>query len=208
MGRGRAAEEDRSKCALARRGLSHPALPLPARLRPPRAGTVRARARRSHARRPDHDPVSGRQGPSRASDGAVHARHLSERGCGHAHLAGARDNVRAVPVCGASRGDGAGATFAVMEGQASISADILARYAADAATEVAGVRGLVGRHGVKIAGENGSIRVELQLEVEWGAAIPDVGRAVQARVGEYLAHMADVDPTEVEVVVAQIGPAA
>jgi len=95
-----------------------------------------------------------------------------------------------------------------MEGQASISADILARYAADAATEVAGVRGLVGRHGVKIAGENGSIRVELQLEVEWGAAIPDVGRAVQARVGEYLAHMADVDPAEVEVVVAQIGPAA
>lgn len=95
-----------------------------------------------------------------------------------------------------------------MEGQASISADILARYAADAAAEVEGVRGLHGRRGVKVEGENGSVRVELHLAVEWGAVIPDVGRNVQARVGEYLAQMADVDPAEVEVVVDEIGPAA
>ena len=95
-----------------------------------------------------------------------------------------------------------------MEGQASISADILARYAADAATEVDGVRGLVGRRGVKVEGENGSLRVELHLEVEWGAAIPEVGRVVQERVSEYLAHMADVAAAEVEVVVDEIGPAA
>ena len=95
-----------------------------------------------------------------------------------------------------------------MEGQASISADILARYAADAAAEVEGVRGLAGRRGVKVEGENGSVRVELHLAVEWGAVIPDVGRRVQARVGEYLAQMADVDPAEVEVVVDEIGPAA
>jgi uncharacterized alkaline shock family protein YloU len=95
-----------------------------------------------------------------------------------------------------------------MEGQASISADILARYAGDAAIEVEGVRGLAGRRGVKIDGENGNVRVELHLEVEWGATIPDVGRTVQERVGEYLAQMADVDPARVEVVVDQIGPAA
>ncbi len=95
-----------------------------------------------------------------------------------------------------------------MEGQASISADILARYAADAATEVDGVRGLVGRRGVKVEGGNGSVRVELHLEVEWGAAIPELGRTVQERVSEYLAHMADVTPAEVEVVVDEIGPSA
>jgi uncharacterized alkaline shock family protein YloU len=95
-----------------------------------------------------------------------------------------------------------------MEGQASISADILARYAADAATEVEGVRGLAGRRGVKVEGEDGSVRVELHLEVEWGAVIPDVGRSVQTRVGEYLAQMADIDPAEVEVVIDEIGPAA
>ena len=95
-----------------------------------------------------------------------------------------------------------------MEGQASISADILARYAADAATEVEGVRSLVGRRGVKVEGEDGSLRVELHVEVEWGAAIPEVGRIVQERVSEYLAHMADVGTAEVEVVVDGIGPAS
>jgi uncharacterized alkaline shock family protein YloU len=95
-----------------------------------------------------------------------------------------------------------------MEGQASISADILARYAADAAAEVEGVRALAGRRGVTVEGEKGSVRVELHIEVEWGAAIPDVGRTVQAKVREYLAHMADVDPAEVEVVVDAVGPAA
>ncbi len=39
---------------------------------------------------------------------------------------------------------------AMTEGQASISADILARYAADAASEVEGVRGLAGRRGVTV----------------------------------------------------------
>ena len=36
------------------------------------------------------------------------------------------------------------------DGQASISAEILARYAADAAREVDGVTGLAGRRGVRI----------------------------------------------------------
>jgi uncharacterized alkaline shock family protein YloU len=95
-----------------------------------------------------------------------------------------------------------------MEGQASISADILARYAGDAAIEVEGVRGLSSRRGAKVEDENGSVRVELHLEVEWGAAIPELGRTVQERVGEYLAQMADVETSEVEVIVDQIGPAA
>jgi uncharacterized alkaline shock family protein YloU len=94
----------------------------------------------------------------------------------------------------------------VTEGQASISADILARYAGDAAREVDGVRGVAGRHGVKVEDEDGALRVELHLAVDWGASIPDVGRAVQARVREYLGSMADMDTTTVEVIVAEIGP--
>jgi uncharacterized alkaline shock family protein YloU len=90
-----------------------------------------------------------------------------------------------------------------MEGQASISVDILVRYAADAAREVAGVRGLAGRHGVKI-GDDAS--VEIHLVVDWGASIPAVGREVQERVREYLAQMAEVEPPAVEVVVDEIGP--
>jgi uncharacterized alkaline shock family protein YloU len=94
------------------------------------------------------------------------------------------------------------------DGQASISAAILARYAADAAGEVEGVRGLSGRRGVRIEGEGDAVRVELHLVVDWGASLPEVGRDVQSRVREYLARMADVRPEAVDVVVDEVGPAS
>jgi uncharacterized alkaline shock family protein YloU len=94
---------------------------------------------------------------------------------------------------------------------ATISSDILASYAADAAREVDGVRGLVEsalhRHkGVRIIEDDGGVRVELHLAVEWGASIPNVGREVQQRVAAYLARMAKVDPEAVDVIVDEIGP--
>lgn len=97
-----------------------------------------------------------------------------------------------------------------MEGHASISTEVLSRYAADAAREVPGVRGLVEgtlphRRGVKLELENGRVKVELRLAVDWGTAIPDVGRAVQERVREYLARMADVEAAGIDVVVDEIG---
>ncbi len=96
-----------------------------------------------------------------------------------------------------------------MAGQASISADILARYAADAAREVEGVRGLAesplpGRRGVKVSGGSGPVRVELHLTVAWGASIPELGHGVQERVREYLRQMADVEPAVVDVVVDEV----
>jgi len=99
-----------------------------------------------------------------------------------------------------------------MEGRASISADVLARYAGDAAVEVDGVRGLVESHmprqrPVRISGEEGEqVSVELHLAFEWGAAFPEVGRDVQDRVADYLARMAGARPGRVDVVVAEIGP--
>jgi uncharacterized alkaline shock family protein YloU len=97
-----------------------------------------------------------------------------------------------------------------VEGQASISSDILARYAADAAREVVGVRGvsessLPGRRGVRIAADERGVRVEVHLAVEWGASIPELGCEVQQRVREYLLRMADVDPVAVDVTVDEIG---
>lgn len=98
-------------------------------------------------------------------------------------------------------------------GPASISTDILARYAADAAREVDGVRGLVDSHihrhrGVRVADDEDGVRVELHLEIEWGAPIADVGRAVQRRVRDYLGRMADVEPAAVDVVVDAVGAPA
>jgi len=89
------------------------------------------------------------------------------------------------------------------EGQASIASDVLARYASDAAGEVEGVVGLAGRRGAQV---DDAGRVELRLDVAWGAPIPTVGRQVQQRVREYLHQMAELDVAAVEVVVERIGP--
>jgi uncharacterized alkaline shock family protein YloU len=94
---------------------------------------------------------------------------------------------------------------------ATISSDIVASYAADAAREVAGVRGLVEnallRHrGVKVSEQNGRVRVELHLVTDWGASIPTVGREVQTRVAAYLARMAQLDLEAVDVIVEDVGP--
>ena len=94
---------------------------------------------------------------------------------------------------------------------ATISSDILASYAADAAREVDGVRGLVEsalhrRKGVRIVDDDGRLRVEFHLAVEWGVSIPEVGREVQERVAAYLERMAKVEPEAVDVIVDEIGP--
>jgi uncharacterized alkaline shock family protein YloU len=99
-----------------------------------------------------------------------------------------------------------------VEGHASISTDVLSRYAADAALGVPGVRRLVERalpyrRGVKLETGDGRVRVELRVAVDWNASIPQVGREVQQRVREYLKRMADVDAREVDVVVDEVGPA-
>lgn len=97
-----------------------------------------------------------------------------------------------------------------MDSHASISSDILAAYASDAAREVDGVRSLVdGRlpphRGVRVSGDDGRFTVELHLGLGAGASVPAVGRLVQERVRDYLRSMADVELAAVNVVVDEIG---
>ena len=100
-----------------------------------------------------------------------------------------------------------------MEGHSSISADVLGSYAADAACEVDGVHGLVesplARHkGVRVTESDGAVAVELHVALEAGTSVPDAGAAVQRRVAEFLARMADARPASIDVVVAEIRPPA
>jgi uncharacterized alkaline shock family protein YloU len=90
------------------------------------------------------------------------------------------------------------------DGQATISPDILGRYARDAAREVDGVHAVTGRRGVKVSEADGVVHVEVHLSVDWGASIPGVGGAVQARVREYLARMAQARSVDVAVVVDEV----
>lgn len=92
-----------------------------------------------------------------------------------------------------------------MGGNAQISADVLASYAADAAREIDGVRGLEGRRAVRVASDAANVSVELHIGVAWGASIPDVALAVQHRVRDYLMRMADIEAPTVNVVVDEVG---
>lgn len=97
-----------------------------------------------------------------------------------------------------------------MASHAQISADVVCRYAADAAREVPGVARVVEGHlaarnrGVRLATDGDQARVELHLAVEWGASIPEVGRGVQARVRSYLESMLDLELDGVDVVIDEV----
>jgi uncharacterized alkaline shock family protein YloU len=92
---------------------------------------------------------------------------------------------------------------------AKISRDVLARYAADAAREVEGVRRLVPdrlrRHeGVRVSGED-DLAIEVHVGVDAGVSVPALGRDLQTHIAEYLERMTGTAPATVDVVVHEIG---
>ena len=96
-----------------------------------------------------------------------------------------------------------------MEGTASISSDIVARYAGDAAREVPGVAALVDsrlppHRGVRVSEDDGRVSIEVHVRVRADASAPEVGKAVQERVRSYLTRMANLEPAAVDVVVAEV----
>lgn len=89
-----------------------------------------------------------------------------------------------------------------MQGDSVISPEVVARYAADAASEVDGVTRIVQgvRRGIRVEGDE----IELHLAVRFGVSIPAVGAETQASVAAYLEQMTDTRPARVNVVVEEI----
>jgi uncharacterized alkaline shock family protein YloU len=84
-----------------------------------------------------------------------------------------------------------------------ISAEVLARYAGDAAQEVDGVSGLA--RDAAVTRTNGTADVVVHVELAWGSSAEAVGRSVQERVAEYVGQMSELDVRAVDVVVEQVG---
>jgi uncharacterized alkaline shock family protein YloU len=102
---------------------------------------------------------------------------------------------------------------------AHISHAVIATYAAAAAVEVPGVRGIWAGHsappereidperapkGVRVNGDGQRVDLELHLVTDWGASIPDVADQVGRQVRRYLASMIQLEPAEVAVVVDEV----
>ena len=103
---------------------------------------------------------------------------------------------------------------------AHISHAVIATYAAAAAREVAGVRGIADGHlgllerradpdraprGVRVvsAGDD-AVALELHVVAEWGSRLPDVASAVQSAVRDYLASMIELDVRDVAVMIDDV----
>jgi uncharacterized alkaline shock family protein YloU len=106
---------------------------------------------------------------------------------------------------------------------AHISHAVIATYAAAAAIEVTGVRGIWAGHstppeqaidperapkGVRVSGDGERVDLELHLVTEWGASIPAVSEQVGRQVRRYLTSMIDLEPADVTVVVEDVAPPA
>jgi uncharacterized alkaline shock family protein YloU len=102
---------------------------------------------------------------------------------------------------------------------AHISHAVIATYAAAAAVEVPGVRGIWAGHsappereidperapkGVRVNGDGQHVDLELHLVTDWGASIPDVADRVGREVRRYLTSMIQLEPAEVAVVVDEV----
>lgn len=104
-------------------------------------------------------------------------------------------------------------------GEVKIAADVVATIAGIAASEVDGVKSLVGNltnefigklgvknlsKGVKVTMEEEAVRVEMNLNMKYGYSIPKVTAQVQERVSQQIEMMTGLMVPEVNVRIADV----
>ena len=89
-------------------------------------------------------------------------------------------------------------------GTITVTPSALADLVARAAETVDGAHVRRGRRRLDVDVTDGKARVRLELNASYGTVLPDLARAVQARVAETLATMCRVDVQRVDVSVEEI----
>jgi uncharacterized alkaline shock family protein YloU len=89
-------------------------------------------------------------------------------------------------------------------GSIDVTAGALAQIVQRAAESVEGARVRRPRRGLDLRVEDGRVRVELELAVQYGIVLPDVARDVQARVADALEAMVDLDVEAVDVSIEEL----
>ena len=102
------------------------------------------------------------------------------------------------------------------QGSVQIQNEVIGSIALMAAQEVEGVAGvwqgpgplrfLRVSPGVRVEAREQEVRIGLDLIVEYGAALPDVGARVQDRVREVVEQMTQLTPAEVQVSIRGVRP--
>ena len=86
----------------------------------------------------------------------------------------------------------------------TVSDAALAQIVIQSAEAVAGARVRRPRRGLEVHVEGGRARVELELAVQRGSVLPELGRAVQEHVGEALRTMCGLVPAAVDVAIEEL----
>lgn len=105
------------------------------------------------------------------------------------------------------------------QGEVKIADDVVAVIAGYAATEVDGVSAMAGNitnelmskvgvknlnKGVKVLVENGKVRVNLAILVEYGYGIPKISKLVQDKVKAAIENMTGLEVTDVNIRIAGV----
>jgi uncharacterized alkaline shock family protein YloU len=86
----------------------------------------------------------------------------------------------------------------------TVSDAVLAQIVIQSAEVVDGARVRRPRRGLEVHVEAGRARVELELAVQHGSVLPELGRAVQEQVGEALRTMCELEPAAVDVAIEEL----
>jgi uncharacterized alkaline shock family protein YloU len=89
-------------------------------------------------------------------------------------------------------------------GSVRLSEVALTEIVRRAVSSVDGARLRKGRRRLGVEFENGRVRAELQLAVEYGRILPEVSATVQERVADALTRMCDVEVEAVDVTVEEL----